>query len=508
MAESYDINISIGSSVGATQTGGSLPSGRPSVATTLTLDEEVLELGPLNLPLLVANTLTTFVAAPNRLSQPQTVFLENVGDAVLTVTDILFTTRGGVQPQFYFEPGQEIFNTVTNTSGTITVLPGNTGTFQIAYFGPQQGEYSNRITIQSNSGGGFYRINTFQNITNAFSLLVNPQSITTTTSGYGEWTLESYTVIPALNNEIIEYTPTLWASISGESNGWEVASTSNFSVSLIFDSSNVSDINGIYTATLNIYSIYSNEVVSTSTINTAIVDIDPSRFQTCGFWISPAASYNSIIGLSYDIIRGEKWLTIGVGMGGDGSPQYAFGGNLYADNLTLNFRSGREYNRNLIHLGWANVWRFPLGSTSTEYNSELPRVYLSNAVDDGNNYIYKVKESEEYNYERYFGVESSNGCMFVVEHDGYGNVAVFINQLREYSEDTDFNATLDNLSRAFYYYSEADVGQRYTGPNGSPVVNHIPTEETENQTLLFRGFVYNTAARIAYPDTFPVTYPR
>lgn len=48
--------------------------------------------------------------------------------------------------------------------------------------------------------------------------------------------------------------------------------------------------------------------------------------QNLGNWISPIGAVNSVIGASYDIVDGKRYLTLGVGVGADGSPNIDNGG--------------------------------------------------------------------------------------------------------------------------------------------------------------------------------------
>jgi hypothetical protein len=96
--------------------------------------------------------------------------------------------------------------------------------------------------------------------------------------------------------------------------------------------------------------------------------------------------------------------------------------------------------------------------------------------------------------------------MFIVEHDGEGNISVQMNNLRELSGEPTFDTTLDNLTRAFYYYSEAD-GTRYTGPYAQPVASYPPILAYENQTNVFKGFRYNQSTNTAIVDTYLAPYP-
>ena len=57
--------------------------------------------------------------------------------------------------------------------------------------------------------------------------------------------------------------------------------------------------------------------------------------QHLGNWLSPRDYTNAIAGFSYDIIEGQKYLTIGFGMGGDGSPELYNSGTAFVSASTL-----------------------------------------------------------------------------------------------------------------------------------------------------------------------------
>jgi hypothetical protein len=105
---------------------------------------------------------------------------------------------------------------------------------------------------------------------------------------------------------------------------------------------------------------------------------------------------------------------------------------------------------------------------------------MSGELDESEVPKYILKTTDGFNYADYFGFEQSNGSMFLVEHDGAGNINIEINNLREFSGDAEFDATLDNLTRAFHYYSNIDSPERYYQLE-SPVVDGTLTH-------LFRGF--------------------
>jgi hypothetical protein len=309
-----------------------------------------------------------------------------------------------------------------------------------------------------------------------------------------------YTLEAVYNNEVVDTNLITYSGLVTSGAGWSVLGQGSASDQLLvrFDNNTVNNVTtGVYTSTILISGIYGGLTGSKSTVNTANIVIDADRFKNLGYWISPASSYNSIIGVSYDLINNEKFLTIGVGVGADNTPTYDAGGSAYASIITLGIKAGPLAVRNNSYFGWANVWRFPITGVAT--------TLLSNASNSAG-YIYKEKTTTGLDYEYYFGSDSSNGCMFIVEHDGEGNISVLMNNLRELSGDPTFDATLDNLTRAFYYYSEAD-SIRYTGPYAQPVASYPPILAYENQTNVFKGFRYNQSTNSAIVDTYLAPYP-
>jgi hypothetical protein len=488
MATSVDVNIKIGSFVGATQTGGAFTSGRPSIQTTEGMEGGAAGPPASDIPLLSVNTFTPFISYVNGISPQQDVMLSNIGNATLTVTNLTFSRRGGVSPIFYWTPSAALYNTFTNTASTITILPGSTATFRVAYTGTEFGEQSNIITFFSNSISGAYQVNTNQIINNEFVFNLSPTSYTTTTNNIGERAYVSYVITPTFNGVDRPDLSSDFLYTLTEGTGWKVFSTSTNAITLEFESNDIGNINGTYQATLSIS-------VGDATINlptTAIVNIDFESNYNLFQWVSPISYHNSLIGISYDVIDNEKTLTIGVGMGGDGSPEYDMGGENYVEMRNLGIGANNIDNP---YLYWAEAYRFRNLGTGTA------KTYLSGAQDADSVYLYQEKFTEERNYSYYFGNERSFGSMFIVEDDGTGNLTININNIREYSEDEDFNVTLDNLTRAFHYYSGKDISGRIVNLIQYPLFPAIspPTVATttstvtpsgETRTNLFRGIDY------------------
>lgn len=464
---------------------GGINGPRPIVTTLRTLNGTINTEPPFEGTRIIAVSSTTdFVMYPGQTSAVQDIFITNQGSAPLSlVFPYIFPTQDGATFNFIgFEPN----NGVTPEP----IAPGNTGTLSLSYTaGSIAGEYINWFVIFTDADNPQYKVVTKQVINQELYADISPMSYNTTTNSIGERAYVSYVLTPVLNGQVVDRGIDFSYSLT-TGTGWKVFSTGTNIVTLEFESNDVRNINGTYTANLEITAIGA----SVSLPNTAVVDINFEQNYNYFQWQSPIAPHNSVIGVSYDLIDGEKTLTIAVGAGGNGSPDYDEGGDGYISmqNITI----GGD-NMDNPYVFWAEAYRFRNLGTGTA------KTYLSGSQDDDGVYLYQEKFTEERNYSYYFGSERSFGSMFIVEDDGLGNLTININNLREYSEDENFNATLDNLTRAFHYYSAKDIGGRIKNlvqyPINISIDPPLPAATTasvtppgETRTNLFRGFNYIT----------------
>jgi len=404
--------------------------------------------------------------------------MHNSGTDILTVTNIAYTLPSNIGVRFYYpNAGASLLN-----SGTITILPGNSKSFEVAYIGYRAGVYSNYISIGSNSINGYYRLITNQIITNSYDFRTTPTAFNTSVSLIGKSATQVYTVIPIFNT--VEQ-PTTIIPVSGTITGspaWTISNTGTNSISVKFNPNVISNATGTYVATAT---IVANGTFHSVT-NTATVYIDHTINKTLGRWLSPASHDNSIVGVVYDMIGGDRYLTIGVGMGGEGTAIYEDGGDVNADlnNLSLGADSDN-------YPYWSKVYRIPFTGTATTYYS--------------NDYVSKTTTATDYS--SYFGEFKSAGSMFVVDDDGYGTLKVALNNLIEFTTSTVTTSTwltLNNLTRAFHYYSDVDFNGRYLP---LPAEYASPLTFDSNTTKLFTGFDYNTRDQIATTATSIVSIP-
>ena len=475
MAQSFDVNLTFTSYIGYRQVYGSIIGSIPRIQTIHTLEGVDIAPEPYPpIPLLRVEPLSNFVFQPNTTSSVQVVRMTNIGGYVLTVTNISFS---------YYDVVPKI--PVGGLTLPITIQPNNTGTFSLKYTASLPGQFSNYFTIYSNAATGPYRFITNQNVGYEFGFIINPSGYTTSTSHIGENLYVTYDLITTStdpNNPDVIPTET---SMTG-SPAWSITSTGTNFVSVNFNPNEVNNVNGIYESVLT---VKSNNVVRSVT-NTATIAIDYNKNIHLNSWLSPASHYNSIIGMSYDIIESQRVLTIGVGMGGDGIPIYGYGGSVYANTTDL----GLGANTTLTpYTFWSKVYRIPFTGEAKEYYST----------------DYVVKTTTASDYSSYFGEYHAPESMFIVEDDGYGSLKIEINHLRDIDPSDitvsdELKATLNNLTRAFYYYSNVDILGRY---EPLPAEYSSPISSNTATTSLFIGFNYNTRDKLADINTSIVVLP-
>ena len=480
MATSYDVNLKIGSAIGYNAVGRGLIFGlAPIQTTTLTLDGDAFAPSGYNTGTrtLSVQPLVDFISSPGTTSTRQLVQLTNNGTAILTITNILYSLNENINPRVYFPDDFWLSGDTTKT-----LLPNDIATFQLAYIATEAGEYNNYLIFVSNDDSGYYKLPTRQLVVDTTDFYISPTGVSTATDIVGYNNVFTYNIVPVFNSverpDLV--IPIINPTITG-SPAWSILNTGTNSISVLFNANHVNNVNGTYVSTLTVVS----NSLSRQVTNTATITVDYNKNKHLCVWLSPASHDNSIIGASYDLIDNARYLTIGVGMGGEDSPVYSQGGNA---NLSMdNIGPGANADN---YPYWSKVYRIPFSGTATTYYS--------------NDYVDKTTTATDYS--SYFGEFDSAGSMFVVEDDGYGSIKVELNNLIEFTTSTVTTSTwttLNNLTRAFHYYSNVDIdGRISTAPEySSPLVFDT------NTTQLFTGFDYNTRDRIATTATSIVAVP-
>jgi hypothetical protein len=476
MATSFNVNLTITSAVGfrrsstqtfinffGTPTVGGISGPRPLMTTTYTLNGvSQPDISITGTRILSVSTTTDFYFYPGGTSPSQTISITNLGSNALSLL-----------PPFYLLSNNgttAIIDDVQPPSGVIA--SGNTGTITVSYTGNEEGEFYNYIILITDADSPQYKIITKQVVTEQLLFDVEPSSYTRSSTSSNYRTTATYTITPIINGvENPGYILPITSVLSNTGTGWSIISNQNNQVQVTFNSNVVNNTTGTYTATLTL-SYGDNSVDLTNTVN---LNVDYSDDSNITSWLSAPSAYDSIIGISYDIINGRRHLTIGVGSNADGSPIFAYGGS---ENIKIANLSYKAADSDTPFLYWAQVARIPLDGTARTYYSK--------------DYIVKNTGT---NYAYYFGENLAPQSMFIVEDDGYYNVTIKMNHLRELSENSIIDATLRNLTRAFYDYSGIDVGDGRYYQNGPILPDGITT-------LKFNGF-YNDGTTVKYPVLLP-----
>jgi len=296
-----------------TQSGGIL-GPIPQATTTVTFEGSSVPATPTRALSASPTSLSYTFYTGDTESTAQTITLTNNGNTAVSITGVTYTNAGTVvaRPTYSWTGNSTFANTTVNAGASRTI--------SLAYSGVVAGTHNNSVTISNNGSQPSLIIQTSQTIT-GFSL--SPANVTTTVSTLNQYVqqfiIQNSNVSPILSSS---YT----ASVSGSA-GFAVIN-SNAGPTVVFNPSGKS--NGSYNATL---SVTINGYTVTRTIGITL----NIPTQNIGSWISATASENAILGASYDIIGGTRYLTIGIGMGNDGAAKVEAGGASSASVANLNY---------------------------------------------------------------------------------------------------------------------------------------------------------------------------
>lgn len=472
------INLNVKSIVGFRNSTATIVGPEPLIETITTLEGFPGENRPKPRAILEVSTVSNYSFVRTTTSTSQTIYLYNKGSANLTIRNIRYSGGGAAVPSYNTSTWLVTGNVRGQHTATTVISPGSQASFNLAYFSNIAGTYTNSVEIitdgygssyiPSDPRGVVYRMFTVQEINNNFYLRLSPPSRVTTSTIYGQNTLHTFNIVPT-NGTTSSYA----ASLTG-SPGFSIYSLDTSQVRVMFNNTVVNNVTGTYTATL-LVSAFGGTASATASLRHD-VNVDTSKYINYGSWLSPVAPDNSAVGISYDKIDGVRTVTLGLGAGGDGGPSLLNNGrdSLLAINLGLQADELLEPYRY-----WARVYRIPLveGQAKTYYSLD-----------------YRVKEQGT-DYDFYFGENRGPQSIFIVDSDQYGNVTIKINRLREIPEDSATAITVQNLTRAFHYYSEADIGGRYNQLG-------VPTGDG-TQTELFTGF-YNNGTVVTNLVKYPL----
>jgi hypothetical protein len=318
---------------------------------------------------------------------PQIVTLRNNSTLTCTVSNIVLSgyTDGVVSPT------------------TMTIAPGSSSDFVVTYTGIQAGHYQGMIDVLCNIN----RLTLFTEI-NVGS--TNPRMLTINTT----------TIAPISKNFVVDHAGGYFKNFDVEFPtvpGFTYTSLvtgTNDTFNITFNPIDLPNGLHVTTATVTVNPLDSSQIATTWTVPVAITTDVVNR--QIAQWVS-ALGYGDVkTGISYDIIDGTTYLTIGIGPNNPNMNQLGV--------------------RSLSFASWQEVYRFPI--------LERPQSMYSKD--------YVVKKNSAFVYNSYFGVGTAAGSVLRVINDGLGNITVRLNSIAFNGNTIEQRRTLDSILRSFYYY--------------------------------------------------------
>jgi hypothetical protein len=305
-------------STGAT---GGVAAPRPSILVITSLDMAGATLYP---RLTYAPAAQATVNQYSTINRPITVV--NTGSGACTIANYGFVAQGGSG----LTSGSITINTTTVAVNGSAVL-----TLQIDASNAKQGTYTdNYLEVFSNSITGTVRIPLKIVVSEpVFNVNVTPSTVTATSVVTTiEPVVQHFTFTAGASGKIFSYTASVdnpqYFKVTG-------LSTNISSASLIPDNAvypnllyttftppridTIGDIVGTYSTNLTLTFVpldYHQQAVTY--VIPIKYDVNIANYNL-GTWLSPKDSDNAVFACSYDLIGGERFLTVAFGMGADGS---------------------------------------------------------------------------------------------------------------------------------------------------------------------------------------------
>lgn len=486
-AKKYTLDISILSTLVQTLNGSSITGTTRYVAST----DVGTQVGGILAPIPQATTTVTFQgsaeaptptkalsASPTSLSYAfytgdtesasQTITLTNNGNTGVVINNVTFSNAGNVVAHpTYSWTGNSVFTTATiNASASRTIA--------LTYSGAVAGTHNNSVTITNNGNQPTLVVSTTQAVT-GFSL--SPASVTTTVATLSPYTqqfiIQNSNVSPILSSS---YT----ASLAGSAGFNVINSTAGPTV--VFDPSGRS--NGAYNTTL---SVTLNGYTVTRTI--AVTLNVPT--QNIGSWISATGLYNAVMGVSYDIIGGTRYLTLGVGMGNDGASTVNNGGGSFANVSNLNYAADPDPSKGVP------LYDYYQGDSA--WNNFLKGNTETGGLGYGVSYLYHqtMQVTGDFVVRTYTFSADAVAHSYEYSIDDYGYVEISNPNTGGY----DIMADLRNSNRSNY---QAINGGTWTPPSAGTYTIRFNSRNTRAPGALAFRLTNNVTSQVVWSTRVPV----
>lgn len=254
-------------------------------------------------------------------SETKQVWVKNTGNVPLTISTATFTALGGASAQ------------VVSWINDLVLSPGEANYFSLRFINNNVGTYTNTVSLIYDSQFspllGYVKTQTTATPPPpipTYSISLDPASVSQTINSLANSFFS--TNILETNGSHTEL-PLVTLSVGSP---FTVANIQQNNISVKFNPSACPG-SGTYSTVMT--------VVTTSTINQTasatksfVINYTQPLSQHLGSWLSPIQNNNGVIGMSYDIIANNRYLTIGLGMG-DTNNEVSGGGAAQATTSTL-----------------------------------------------------------------------------------------------------------------------------------------------------------------------------
>ena len=250
------------------------------------------------------------ISMPSGTSSTATVTLTNQGNTSMAITSINASIPAGsglvsaIQSKSWSTP-------------TLTLAGnGGTATFNVVYSNsPKQGTFNSVLTVVGDNDTGYTTTPINLTVTEPlFDFNFSPANINITARAPSITT--QYVTIVANGSYSASFTDPVFTQ---DSHNFFTMTFNRPSMSMLLSfNPQAYKINGTYTATVRLTltgNLGTRPITKTLTF-TAVRGLN-DQSSHLGHWMSPQAEYNSVIGMSYDIIEGSRYLTVGFGLDGD-----------------------------------------------------------------------------------------------------------------------------------------------------------------------------------------------
>jgi len=318
---------------------GSLPAPRPTGITVTTgLNQGGQAIIPLVKTLEVDRTTINYTMHQYDESSRETITLTNTGNTATHVAALIFSKSPNGQgpvPNVYYGTGW----TQTDPSRAIlTLQPQASTTLTIAYVSQYLGEFNNFMHIISDcdNGNGVVAIKTQQTVAGpVFRAKMNSTSTVTVKNFH---VIKNQFAIDTRSNDGISHVALDYyrmgvASLMWNGQDLSVSHPESFSVDSTVQNGPIVAFNpesfvrfagttvAVLTATISVnctsVSVPGAPSQTVTTASVITINLNAPANLHIGDWISPTSLNNSVVGMSYDYINAQPYLTIGVGVEAD-----------------------------------------------------------------------------------------------------------------------------------------------------------------------------------------------